>query len=253
MKYLINPNFTVSQKGKAVSTSKLAEDFIYDTKGEELSIASMKEIAKENGFKVKGKKTADVKNSFDTELEKLDIPEKRKMSQTEAVNKIVKAGFDEDKNEDDILIEIVQSGVKFQQAIKMLKQAKVELGLAISAEDRWKKSNVIMEDEGFEPSEYSEVTEMVKAISKDVANTNEKQALAMIRKFCKANELEIPKKPKATGASFAVKAMAWMFGNMEAEADAFEEWLEEAEKGEKVIERQLKIFADLKAEIAATE
>jgi len=250
MLYLINENFTVTQKGEAVSSSELAGDFVYDTQGASLSFASMKEISKANGFKIKGKKIADVRKPFDTELNELDIPEKREMSTTEKVNELVKSGFEDELSEDEILIGIVQSGVKFQQAIKMLKQAKIDLGMSISGDDRWKKSNVIMEDEGFEPSQYSDVSDMAKSISDDVPNTNEKQALAMIRKFCKSHKMEIPKKPKSVGTSFAVKAIAWMFSNIEESADAFEEWMEENDKTEKTISKQLKTFASLKAEIS---
>jgi len=249
MLYLINENFTFSQKGQAVKTSKLAEDFIYDSEGEPLPSASMREIAKANGIKLSGKKTNDVKKSFDSLISKLDIPEKREMSKTEKVNEIVKAGFENEKSEDDILVLIVQSGVKFQMAMKLLKQAKIDLGLSISNEDRWTKSKLLMEDDEFEPSEYGEVSEMCKSLSVDVPNTSEKQALAMIRKFCKANKIDIPKKPKITGASFSVIAIAWMFNNMEADQDDFEEWLEEAEKSEKIIARQLKTFEMLKAEL----
>ena len=246
MLYLINENFTVAQKGDFVKTSELAGDFVYNTESEPLTTATMREIAIANDFKVKGKKVSEVKKDFDLNLMELDVPEKREMSESEKVSQIVKAGFEDDQDEDDILVSIVQAGVKFQKAIKMLKQAKIDLGLTISPDERWKKSNEIMEGEDFEAVEYEDVSKMAATISKGVPNTSEKQALAMIRKYCKANELDIPKKPKGGGVTFAVKAMAWIFNNLEEDAEEFESWLEDNDRSEKVIAKQLKNFAQLK-------
>ena len=154
MKYLVNADFTVVMKGKAVSESKFdTEDFIYDTDDKALSIGQMEEIAAANKLKVKGKKVADLKTSLDEALSKLKLPEKKKMSETELVSKIVAEGHEAGTSEDEILIAIVQAGIKFQAAIKMMKNAMVELGFSVTSKERYEKSKAHLEDEGFEPEE----------------------------------------------------------------------------------------------------
>lgn len=241
MKYLINADFTVTMKGKAVTTSKLdTDDFIYDTKDKLLSMGQMEEIATVNKLKCKGKKVADFKESLDEALSKLKLPEKKEMSETEKVVGIVKDGHEAGKSEDEILIEIVQAGIKFGQAIKMMKNAMVELGFSVTAKERYNKTKEILEEAEFEPEEYSEVTEMAKKLSEEIGGTSEAQALSQIRKYCKEFEVDMPKKVKEKKASLAVRVMAWISKNVEEDTEdaleALEEFLEEQDAKEKVIE-----------------
>lgn len=250
MKYLINGDYRIVMKGAAVSKSKLSDsEFVYDTDNDPLAVATMKEVAEANKFKVTGTRSSQVKKEFDEKLETLNIPEKREMSQTEKVAQIVKEGVEKKLNEDEILIQIVRSGVKFTLAAKMMKQAQIDLGILISAKDRYVKSKVFMEDEDFAPENYSDVTKMAKAIAEEVPNTSEKQAIAQIRKYCKELEIEIPKKPKATGAPFGIKVLAWMVGNPEGTVEEFVEYMEENERAEKFIESWKKKFATIQREV----
>lgn len=255
MKYLVNADYTIVMKGKAVTKSSLqTEDFIYDTvNNNDLAVAQMKEIAKANGMKLKGKSTKDIKASFEDALSELKLPEKRKMSETENVVKIVKAGVEAKNSEDEILIEIVQSGIKFQAAIKMMKNAMVELGFSVTNKERYEKAKSHLEDEEFEPEEYSEVVSMAKELSKQIGGTSEAQALAQIRKYCKEFEVDMPKKVKEKKASLAIRVMTWMITNWEAETSALEEWLEEIEAPEKAVKGWLSKFDAVKKEIEVQE
>lgn len=249
MKYLVNVDFRVMMKGAAVVKSKLTDDFVYDTEEDQLSSAQMKEIAKANKFKIKGKKNSDLKNSLDEALSKLKTPEKKEMSQAEKVLEIVKAGNAAEKSDDEILVEVVLSGVKFQKAGKMVQNAMIELGLSMSSKDRYKQSKTILEDEEFEPEDYSEIKKMAAKLSKELDATSEAQAIAQIRKYCKENDLDIPKKPKEAVVSFPVKAVAWIVANIKAKPAKFEDWLEEQDKSEKITARWMKNFKAVQEEI----
>jgi len=254
MKYLINADFRVVMKGKAVTESQLLNDFIYDTEDKTgLTVAQMKDIAKANGNKLKGKSTKDVKSSFDECLDKLKLPEKRKMSETEQVLKIVKDGHAAELSEDEILIQIVTAGIKFQSAIKMMKNALIELGFSVTSKERYEKAKAILEDDAFEPEEYSEVKEMAEKISKEIGGTSEAQAIAQIRKYCKEAEVDLPKKTKDKKVSLAIRVMAWMVLNWESDVSDLEEWLEEIEAPEKATKVWGPKFEAVKKEMAAQE
>ena len=254
MKYLINADYTVVMKGRAVSKSKLeTDDFVYDTDKKELASVQMKEIASANGMKLKGKSTKDIKASFDEALSKLKLAEKRKMTESEKVSGIVKAGIEAKTSEDEILIEIVQSGIKFQAAIKMMKNAMIELGFSVSTKERYEKAKKLLEDDEFEPEEYTDVVAMAKELTKQIGGTSEAQALQQIRKYCKEFEVDMPKKVKEKKASLAVRVMTWIVSNWEAETSELEEWLEEIEAPEKAVSGWLAKFDAVKKEIAVQE
>lgn len=254
MKYLVNADFRVVMTGKAVTESKMMNDFIYDTENEDgLKVAQMKEIAKANGMKLKGKSSKDIKASFDDGLEKLKLPEKRKMTETEQVLKIVQDGHEAKISEDEILINIVQAGIKFQSAIKMMKNAMVELGFSVTSKERYTKAKEILEEDDFEPEEYSEVVAMAKELSKKIGGTSESQALAQIRKYCKEAEVDLPKKVKEKKTPLAILAITWMISNWEADTDVLEEWLEENEVSEKQSAKFVKQFDAVKKEIKKQE
>ena len=248
MKYLIDAKSIVTMKGTKLTAKQ--DESVYADGKDTLAIASMKSIANVNGFKVTGKSTKDVKKSFDENLSKLDIARVSTMKISDEVLEIVKDANEDGTSENVVLISIVNSGIKFQSAVTMLKKARIDLGLDLSDKDRKKQSIEIMEDDDFEPETYADVAKMAKQIVEDVANTTEAQALTQIRMFCKDNEITVPTKPKGTaGVQFPVKAFAWMASNMEADADTLEEWLEEQGKNEKVIEGFIKKFAQFKTEM----
>ena len=254
MKYLVDANYNVAMKGKAVTKSKMeTDDFIYDTDETELTVVQMKEIAKANGMKLKGKALKDIKASFEDGLEKLKLPEKRKMSESEQVLKIVKEGHEAKISEDEILIKIVTAGIKFQSAIKMMKNAMIDLGFSVNSKERYTKAKEILEEDDFEPEEYSEVTAMAKELSKKIGGTSEAQALAQIRKYCKEAEVDLPKKVKEKKVSLEIRVITWMISNWEAETDALEEFLEEMEVAEKAVSKWTTKFDAVKKEIAVQE
>jgi len=241
-KFLINPDNRVMMKGAFIKTSKIVDDYIYETEGKALSIDLMKKIAKENGFKVAGKKSNDVQKSFNTGLTTLQISEKNEMSTTEKVEAIVKAGMSDEISEDEILIQIVQSGTKFQRAAKLMQIAMVELGFSVSAKDRYTKCKVIMEDDGFEPEEWPEVETMVATIVEAVKGTTETQAVSQIRKYCKEFEISFPKRHKDKENPLLIQAIAWIIDNAEEGIEAFEEWMDEKEFREKAVDGWKKKF-----------
>jgi len=254
MKFLINSEFEIVMKGDAINSDKLDDsEFIYETGGKtKLTINQLNEIAEANGVKIKGKKVSELSKSLDEKLTKIkNIPEKKEMTDSEKVIKIVEAGFKAEKEEDDILIEIVKSGIGFKDAMKRMKVAMIELGLSVSSKDRYEKAASIMDDEDFEPENYDDVLEMVAQISKDINSTSESQALKEIRKYCKANTIELPKKVKIKSSPFAVRAIAWMILNHDSSAEDFIEAFENDK--EKLVAQWSEKFDGAKVEVEKME
>ncbi len=254
MKFLINTDFEIVMKGKAITEENVDEsEFIYETGGKtKLTISQLQEIAEANGVKIKGKKVSELSKSLDEQLTKIkNIPEKKEMTDSEKVIKIVEEGFKAKKEEDDILIEIVKSGIGFKDAMKRMKVAMVELGLSVSSKDRYEKAASIMDDDDFEPENYADVLEMAKQISKDVNSTSESQALKEIRKYCKANTIDLPKKVKIKSAQLAVRAIAWMILNHDSTADDFKEAFKNDK--EKIIGQWSEKFEAIQKEVEKME
>lgn len=248
MKYLINNEFEIVMKGNAITKDNVDEsEFIYETGGKtKLTTSQLQEIAEANDVKIKGKKVAELQASLDSALSKIkDIPEKKEMTETEKVLKIVDAGFKAKKEEDDILIEIVKSGIGFQKAIKFMKNAMVELGLSVSPKDRYEKAAGIMDEEGFEPENYAEVLEMAEQLAKEINSVSEKQALTEIRKYCKANTIDLPKKVKKKLPPLDLRIIYWVTKNFSKTPEDLEEAFE-GEK-EKVVSRWMEKFEKIKS------
>lgn len=243
MNYLITNGFVAIRKGEFVKADEQAGEFIYDsttTEKKQYPIGTLVEIASANKIEVdENAKKADIILALNDGLEALKLPEQNKMSDTDAVKQIVQAGHEAGTSEDEMLVQIVQSGVKFGNAMKMMKQAQEDLGLALSPKARYEKSHGIMEGAGFSPETHEDVANMASVLTNEVQDTNEKQALAAIRKYCKEIEVELPKKPKAektTGwAGIHTKVYEHILANPDTTDDALREFLESIGKvdGEK--------------------
>lgn len=168
------------------------------------------------------------------------------MTDSQKVEDIVKAGYAAEKSEDDILVEIVQSGISFGKAMKMLRSSLQSLGLAISPKDRAAKAATIMSENEYAPKTHAEVLKMAEYLQKEITDTNEKQAIALIRKFCKDTEIELPKKEKGAGSAvggFKQKMFDWMVANPTASEKEFTAWIvNDQGKKETLAKRNFPIF-----------
>lgn len=224
-KYLINSDYVAVRRGDFVEASETAAEFILDTGNNDLHISVMIEIAEANGLKIDPElKTSAYADTLEIKLYQLDIPEVNKMTDTQNVDTIVKAGFEAGKTDEDMIIELLESGVKFKEAGKLFKAACERLGLRKSAKNRKEEVFSILDEAEFAPENSDQLTQMVEYIAGNVDDTSEKQALAAIKSWAKVNEVELPKAARAARAAKSTVTVAgatgaraqifnWMIGN----------------------------------------
>jgi len=243
--YLVDGNFKVVLKGEIVSPRNDEEFVIDESKPTLHKIATYKEVAEANGIQVSGKKLQSIFESLLTGLNNLKVK-----TMTEEVEKneaeeimmakctdIIKAAFAEgDVDENEVLVQIVNSGVSFRNAQKVYKQITEDLGLRVSAKDRYEQVVDLLGDSAtFD--EYSDVEGAVQLITKKVGDTSAPQAMAALRKFAKENEIELPKKPKGSKGDgkprgFKAVAYAWIMDNKDCTKDELSAFLKENEQRE---------------------
>lgn len=222
MKYLISNDFVAIRKGEFVKATGSGE-FVYDTENSKLSISQLKEIAMANKISTKGSKKEEVKDELDTGLEQKDIPAQNEKTLSDKVLDIVRAGHEAEPQEtdDELLIKIVQAGVKFQVAMKELKAARQALGLEISPKDRFEKVQEVL-GKDFRPETWEDVQKTAEFLVKKVENTNEAQAISALKRYAKENEFKLPQRPKrekgekGQGGGWAgpeTKRLDWIINN----------------------------------------
>lgn len=247
MKYLINQNFKVIRKGDYVTASSSAQEFIFDTDNcDDLTVATLLEIASANKAKISKDKKETVIEKLHQHLETLEIPIMSQKPESEIVKEIVAAGVEANKSDDDMLIEIVQAGIKFKAAGKLFAQAMQEGGYRITAKARKDKCREILVDEEFNPKSYDELQAMIERLTQEVDDTVTSQAYSCVKAYAREFEIELPKAPKKPKGGIRAQAQNWMLNNPEATKDDLAEWIEsEAKKDDpegKMLDRMWSLF-----------
>jgi len=254
-KYLIRSDFKAIRKGEHVSANGKAGEFVYETgNGANLSLAQILEIAAANKLTIsKSAKKSEAAAKLDELLETLKLDEVNKMTDTAVVEKICDAGVAVGKTDDEMLIEIVSAGVKFAQAGKLFRHVMETKGYRMSSKGRLAQADTLLAD--VELSTADDVAAAIETLSKSIPDTNEKQATAILRKFAKANEIELPKVEKSAkkGAkgSFRTKVFKWMVANPAAETAELVTFITDLGKKENVAKRFVDIFEFAKQFAAA--
>lgn len=237
MKLLINSNFKAMYQGEFVSNhcKEARGEFVLDTSDvNQFDFSTLQEIAKANGFKLKKEKKENVLQNLEAEIIKLNLKEMNQMSDTEKVTQIIREGFEAKKTEDEIIVAIVTSGVPFKRAYRLYKEISEEEGFKVSPKKRAEEVTKFLHEAKFEPKEFSDVEETVKEICEKVSDTNEVQAMKLVRAFCKENEIAIPKKAKAPTGGLLVRFQKWTIENPTCSDDEAANWIREnASKPEK--------------------
>ncbi|MCP4321365.1 MAG: hypothetical protein GY804_02955 [Alphaproteobacteria bacterium] len=136
----------------------------------------------------------------------------QELEQEETVNleEAIRASFDsavaEELAEDDTKMRMISSGATFKNVTRLYNQFMIDAGFAISKEDRNKAVEDTLEGREFDTEELFD--EAVAALVEAVKGSTERSAAALVRSYCKKNELDIFAKPKSTGngrTSFASK------------------------------------------------
>ena len=246
-KVLINPNFKALRMGEFAVADPATSEFIYEQgNASNIAKATLIEIAKANNFKISQKLSSE---KFAAELDecfaKSKLPLVDKMTETQKVEQIVDAGIENGSSDDEMLIEVMQAGVSFKNALKLFKQVMERKGLRISTQERNKQIQDRLAEQMFNPESYQEIEDQIRELTEGenkIADTNRKQALGGIRKYCKANSIEIPKAPKKPRGSFRQRANEWIAANPLANSADFRAYLEENEKPENVVNRMVANF-----------
>lgn len=252
-KYLIRSDFKAIRKGEFVTANAKAGEFVYETGNPHgLSNAQILEIATANKLSVsKNLKKNEAVAKLDEALETLKLDEVLKMTDTAIVEEVCAAGHAAGKSDDEMLIEIVGRGVKFALAGKLFKQVMEAKGFRVSNKDRAAKAEQLLSGANLDNAEAVEAT--VESLVKNLPDTNEKQAKAILRKFAKANEIELPKAEKGSKKSvggFRGKLFKWMIANPTADAAALTAFVTDLGKKESVAKRYAEVF-DVAKKMAA--
>ena len=245
MKYLIAENLKVKWKGEFVVANETDGEFIFDTEAEQqLTKATLVGIAEANAVAFNKKdNVATLVGKLDQHFSNLELLEVTKMSDEATVEKIVIDGVAADKSEDEMLVEIVNSGVSFKNALKLFKRVMESKGLRLTAKKRKEKIQELIDELEFAPESGEDVKKMVEKITGEVPDTNEKQALGVLRRWAKGKEIELPKYKKTAGpGGFRAQAFAWMVENPTAQPEQFHAWVEEQGKSEAVAKRFVGLF-----------
>lgn len=199
MKFLINSEFKALRTGEYVSADESAGEFIFDSENCDMSVATLMEIAAGNKVAAKKDKKENVIEVLVAGLSKLKLPSMNEKPASEKVKEIVEAGIAEGLSDDEMLIKIVQSGIKFKLAGKLFTQVMTAGGYRVSNKERKAAIREILVEAEFQPEEYQEITDIIAKICKQVADTDAAQAMQGIKAYAKEFEIELPKPDKKSG------------------------------------------------------
>jgi hypothetical protein len=245
-KALVNPNYKILRVGQFVEANEESGEFLYEEGNyTNLTVAVLKEIASANKFSISSKLNKDdFSLALDEAINNSNFPQVNKMTDSKIAEEKIKEGMEAGLDDDTILISIVQAGVKFQNAGKLFKQYMQKNGLRVSPKERNAHIEEILEEAEFNPESIQEIHDMRAKLAKEVPDTSEKQALQAIRRFCKKNEIELPKIAKRVGGMRA-KFLDWLANNSTATQDDLSSWLNEQDIEEERAEKLTKQYTPL--------
>ena len=248
-RFVINANFKAVMKGEYAEASVESGEFILDSDDiESVTGAIITGIAEENKIEVHGKTKADKLASLIAGLEGLKIGEIREPTVMMKVKALVEAHVVDGKlnaTEDDLVVEILTQQIcGFKHAGKNLKLALEQLGLQTSNKDKLASAESILAKSDFAPQNWGDVLDMAERIAAETPNTNEKQAVGLIKKFAKKNGIELPAKPKkekgekVKGVSgFKAKLIKYLTDNPTATKDDVETFCVDSDKKKELADR----------------
>lgn len=232
MKVLINTDFKAMRQGSFVAASEECGEFVFDSDNCDFTCATLSEIAIANKIKIKKEKRDLMILSLTDGLTNLKLPEQNQMSNSEKVKQIILEGFEKEKDDDQILVEMVQAGISFRNAGKMFRQCVEENGLRISSKKRQESILEILERNEFVAESYDAVQDMADRIAvgdkqkelEPVADTSRNQALKVIRKYCKDLEIEFPKADRIPKGGLRARFLSFAASNPLITDAELEDW-----------------------------
>ncbi len=239
MKFLINKNFKAVFTGEFVQ-AKSEDEFVFDTESSNLTVGQLNEIASSNNIKITETKKAKVVEQLASGLEKLKLREVTQMSENQIAEEIIIAAHEADKTENETLVELVTAGIQFKHAAKLYNSVRIELGLAVSAADRKKQIADYLATNRPEFKDYEEMLSCVSSLQDTVPGLTTAQAVSGVKKFCKENQIELPKKPRGAGkpkGGLRAQIMEYIIANPESNAAQLEDFVTAKGKDAKIAKR----------------
>jgi len=213
MKALINDSFKAIRTGEFITAAEDAGEFIFDSESKLPSVATMLEIGKGNNIPLRKEKASIVAENLANGLTNLGLPTMDKKADSEIVRDIVVAGVEKEKSDDDMLLEIMQAGIKFKVAGKLFNKAMQEGGFKITASARKEQARKHLVEVEFNPTTYEQVTDMVDQLTKVISDTTTSQAHSCVKAYLKELEVEMPQAPKVPTGGLRNKIMDWICEN----------------------------------------
>ena len=211
-----------TEGGKIISYGQFVfatgENEVVDV-NEEMTIATIKDIAKLNGCSITAKKKDDVISQLQTYLNE-NYHEVTEMTDEQKFENIVVEGFEKEMSDNDIKKALFTAGCEFGDINKVFNKAVQDKGLRLSPKDRNEKAAEFLE--GYVPTDVETHLAKLSALQ-DHLSIASTQAGAAMRAWAKVNEIELPKAPTvktAPGYRGKKKILAdWMIENKEATFD----------------------------------
>jgi len=229
MKYLLK-NLKAVACGEELEAGK--NELVFDPDGT-FKLAELKAIAKANGIEHGSRiKMTELVVLIAEAFEKLELKEYLD------IKGIVVTGIKAGKDDDAIMMELVEAGVPFRDVVGQFRTAMMAAGLILKPAERNEKLAALLED--FEPGSDSDVSEMVALLMAEIPRTTERQAMAAIRKYAKANSIELPKVKRMGG--FKKKLFDWMVENPTASVGDLASFVSEKGKPESVTKRYSEVM-----------
>lgn len=118
----------------------------------------------------------------------------------EIATRIIENGFASDMSEDDIKMEMFSNKIPFSKLNSLYKQVAIELGLMVDPKVVTENVNEMLKEMPLdEIEEWHQVESAVQHVVDNVDGATSARVLTLMRTYCKENDIELPKKPKASG------------------------------------------------------
>lgn len=214
MKALINVGLEIIRKGEFVSANESAGEFLFDSESCDLTLKILVMICQENLVSVPRKSNKKETIAILAEhINTMEIPTMNDKTDSQKVEEIVAAGVEAGSSDEDMLIEIIQAGIKFKAAGRMFKEAMESGGYRITAKLRKEQCRDVLVECEFSPADYDAVLAMVDSLVGKVADTTTSQAHAMIRSYAKEFEIDLPTPVKQQDMKISEKICNWIIAN----------------------------------------
>lgn len=230
MKYLLDSNLAPISRGESLEGD--ANNLLFDPDGKNV-LKELKAIAKANGIEHDSKvKLAELAALIADIFSGIDLPEYLD------TNSIVIAGVKAGKDDDTIMLELINAGVPVRDAYGEFKTALMAAGYLLKPAERNAKLAELLD--GFDPETGDDVLDKLNELMNELPRTTDRQAMAVIRKYAKDNKIELPKVKRVAG--FKKKVHDWMIANPTATVDELGKFVAQHNKPESVAKKYGEVF-----------